>query len=399
MKNTDNSESNDNPEMTSENQKTPSSPIKRGAEKATRKSQRKVSRNEKPVATTARRRTNPAVWLLLLINSIIGALLVAAAFYGWLQWQSMQEQQTEREAQFRADVEASLSQKINAITAQSQKSIGVIQSQIQKDAADTSAALSQFSDKLKAFQEQKGPDWDMLELRYLINMAESKVRLENDALAAIEILSSLDAQISATDNLNLLPLREAIAFDMQQLKVANLSSPVDSAIKLTALIGMSDELSFLQPREVYESETREISGDISEWWPNLKIFAARIRDDFFNFERLDEPFEPYLNRQEKETIRSSLKYSLLTARHALLNREQVLYEQALQQSLALTQKFDANGPQFAVFSGDLDGLLKTPFPTKVDIKLKSKQLIAGTPKAVIESAPAETNSPTVEESL
>ena len=82
------------------------------AERAARKSQRKVSRPAKADLSGGRKRTNPLVWLGLVLNASLCVGLVGAGYYGWLQWQSLESEKVAQQTQFQTRLQKELQSQV-----------------------------------------------------------------------------------------------------------------------------------------------------------------------------------------------------------------------------------------------------------------------------------------------
>lgn len=358
---------------------------KRTVDKASRKSQRKVTRSSKSDVIATRKRTNPVVWLALLLNTLLSVALIGSAIYGWLQWQKLQATQVEKDQQLKTSIESALATKLDSFANSSQQQVNELVMDVASKNSQTDVKVAKLSEALAEaisnIETDTSKDWDAEEIAYLVKMAQRKVTLENNISGAIGILLEAERLLRSSDENDDIGLRQAIAVDVQSLKALKLNNPIDGAIAITALFELSESLQFSEPAQYYDSNTQQLSEDPGQWWQNLKILWSNLVSDFLTVEKLDEPLQPYLDKQQQAAMRISLRYSLLTARHAILNLEKDLYERALSESLANLHNFDEKQAEYTLFAMEIESLLNTPFPVKVDVEFTAKEYLNRTQKA------------------
>lgn len=347
----------------------PSPVPKSGGEKVSRKSQRKINRSSKSEVLASRRRTNPMVWLLLLVNTLVVAIICGAGFYGWMQWQSLQTAQIEREASFRQEVNTSVTQHLSNLTASTSADITALENKLSTQLATSGAKQDEMAQQIAGMQNAEATNWDQAELLYLVKMAQHKVIVENNIPAAINALLEVEEMLSGNSDIQYLPLRETVAADLQRLSAFDTDAQLRMLIAATALIQSSADLDFPKPNDFYNPDRPKVSDEASDWWRNLKINVRNLLMIDYDFE-LEESIKPFLTNQQKELIRASLQYHLLTVRHALIKQEKDLYEVSLSAASELVNQFVANQTREA-FQQSIQQLMQNEFPLKPDIQLSS----------------------------
>jgi uroporphyrin-3 C-methyltransferase len=300
-----------------------------------------------------------------------------------MQWQSLDEQQNLREAEFKASVESVVELRLQNMNTATQAQFDNLVMDVAESSGQSKDALQELSVKVVGLEKDLASnsadtDWDVSELRYLVKMAQRKMALENDIKSAIEIFAEADAMLAKMDDISYLPLREAIALDTQRLKALTLNDPAKGAISLTALLSMAKDLQFTEPDVFYDTNSEQVSDDPGQWWQNLKVLWGNLVHDFLTVEKLDQPIEPYLDQKQKQAMKLSLRYSLITARHALLHLQQELYQRSLEEAQVSLSKFDSTQPNYQVMADELQALISAPFPTKVSVVLTSTEYFSNT---------------------
>lgn len=351
-------------------------PLKRSSEKVSRKSQRKVSRPVKSDLAGLRKKTNPMVWLLVVINLLFSLLFAAAAFYAWLHWQSLEEKQNAREALLQTQVTTDVSARFSELAMESKAQANELLMDVAAKNSLIDAKVQQLAETLaeSSKESETEPKFDMSlsELKYLVRMAERKALLEKNFDDALEVLQQLKGLLIQSNDLNHLSLREAVATDIQSIKAVQIDNPVDLAVDLTGLLSVTDDLQFLSPDAQYGEVQLKPTDNIADWRQNVAIFFDNVTDNFFNYDgELQEPIEPYLSIQQQTLIKTSLQYNLLSARHAVIVQERKLFNASISAAFELLSKFDTSQSHFKVFENSLRKLSSAPFPEKLQLKMVS----------------------------
>lgn len=337
-----------------------------GKEKPARKSQRKVTRSPKPEAL-ARKRTNPVVWLLVGVNTVLLLALAGAGFYGWQQWQLMLQTQEQQRLADKSSLETRLVTQIEQVASGSVAKINTVAEQFRQNASQNEQRFNEVFETLTVIKSDNPHNQRLSEIQYLLRMTTRKTFLEYNPTAALKILQEAD-RLAMQDS-TLTPLRALIAKDMQALRVAELVTPEEQAIKLSALLQQANELKFRDPEMQFRTPQRAMS---DEWsWQNVKIFLANARDSFLRVEKLDIPLEPYLDKQQTMQISVAMQYHLLTARHGLLQRDRQLFSAAMQGAQELLSHYDETQPSLQVFIDALKGILQQARFDEKPLRLKS----------------------------
>lgn len=339
-----------------------------------RKSQRKLNRPQKTEFVRPARRTNPAIWFLVLLNTLLIVALSGAAWWGWTQWQQLQTAQAEQVQQrnaFLQQVEAEIANKTNALQqtaiAQSEETRRFVAGLEQQFAGSINALKAEVAEQLAGAEQ----DLDLSEISYLIRMAARKTNVEKDINSAIALLREVDSLLVKKADPNLAPLRETIAADIRALRELEQDKPEAVAFVIGAMLQRVPELTFPTPEEHFSEAPLEPSDDASQWWQNLKILWRNLVDDFLTVEKLEQPLVPYLFAQEQALTRAALNYQLLTLRHAVLQRDEALFNQTLQQAQSTLLQFENQGQVFNTLQQDLTHLAQQPFPKVVTMSFMS----------------------------
>ena len=85
-------------------------------------------------------------------------------------------------------------------------------------------------------------DWAIAEIEYLLIIAMQRLILEEDVSTALAAMEAADLRLKNLGNPGLLPVRQQLAADMNQLRSVNLADTVGMAIYLADMVDLSADL-------------------------------------------------------------------------------------------------------------------------------------------------------------
>ena len=225
---------------------------------------------------------------------------------------------------------------------QSQSALQV--DQILKELRESQNRVAQLEGKLAEFQGQRvaleemyrnlaraPDDWLLAEIEQTLNIASRELVLAANVRAALIALQAADQRLARADKLQVVQLRRAITQDMERLKALPLVDTVGISLKLDNLMALAATLPMAIPDStlVGAPQAREVrANDASE---NI---AARLgRDLWFEIKQLirirelDSGDPALLSPQQSYFLRENLKLRLLSARTALIARDDANYKE------------------------------------------------------------------------
>ena len=216
--------------------------------------------------------------------------------------------------------------------------------QMQKELRESQNRVAQLEGKLAEFQGQRvaleemyrdlaraPDDWLLAEIEQTLNIASRELVLAANVRAALIALQTADQRLARADKLQVVQLRRAITQDMERLKALPLVDTVGISLKLDNLMALAATLPLAipdsmaggaaLPREARANDANEnfavrLGRDL---WYELKQLI-RIRD-------LDGGDPALLSPQQSYFLRENLKLRLLSARTALIARDDVNYKE------------------------------------------------------------------------
>lgn len=256
------------------------------------------------------------------------------------------------------DTEQSLTQSLGvklAEQATAQKSTGTQVDALTKDLRDSQNRVAQLEGKLAEFQGQRvameemyrelarAPDeWLLAEIDQTLNIASRELTLAGNVRAALAALQTADQRLSRADKLQVVQLRRAITQDMERLKALPLVDTQGISVKLDNLMSLAPTLPLAVPDTMAPSAREVKATDAND------NFAVRFGKDLWHelkqlirIREIDNGDPALLAPQQGYFLRENLKLRLLSARTALIARDETNYKEDLKLAREmLTRYFD-----------------------------------------------------------
>lgn len=310
------------------------------------------------------------LWLVVVLNLVMVLMLAAAGYWGWQQFRLAQQAEDSGLEQLAADQQRQRQQLTQQLSEQLDSAEQSRQQDMQSQQQALQQRLSEFEQQLSASQQQlqqvKGRrpnDWLLAEAAYLVRMAGRKLWLENDVQTAILLLESADVRLENLSDPSLLPVRQVLTDDIQQLRQINQQPLTRLALQLGALANQVDTLPLdmvVLPDAEEQQVREELSDSVSDWRTNLKRSWQGIVDDFITVRRRTEQTRPLLSDKQQWLVREQLRLYLLQAQHLVLREQAELYQSFLRQAQDLLEMYFApQAPAVAGFSNSLTELQQT----------------------------------------
>jgi len=197
-------------------------------------------------------------------------------------------------------------------------------------------------------------DWTMAEVGQMLSAASQQLQLTGNTQLALFALQSADTRLAASDSPQAVTVRKAIAQDIDKLKSAPSTDLTGMAIKLDNAIDQVDNLplsgeapiAHATPKAATWADTAKVAAATGEprwkvWWREVTTGIGQQLTSLVQVRRIDNADAMLVTPDQGYFVRENLKLRLLSARLALLSRNQTTLKSDLQASqAALTRYFD-----------------------------------------------------------
>lgn len=288
------------------------------------------------------------LWLLILL--CLG-LPLAAGFGVWWVWQDMEQQRATI-----AELRASLSEQSATLRQQETQlerlptQIGdklerELQGELSQARTGQSERLDQLERqfsrverRLQSIASTDREDWKLAEAEYLLRLANQRLVLERDSGNALALAETADAILRDLGDSDLLPVRRALASDIEALKLADQVDREGIYLRLLALGEQLPMLPLVEPMRAPQPEaddTTETADDGTGAWPTIKNSFRRLVSrlgSHIRIRRHDQPIEALADPREQYLLRQRLALMLEQAQAALLREQNAQYQHSLERA-------------------------------------------------------------------
>lgn len=297
-------------------------------------------------AVTAPRSASAAVaWLALLL------VVVQACVLAWLLYEARG-----REAALAlrvADIESRSTQSQADLDERDRRLQKELRNGLEKLDAATRAQDTALTSALQSIQEQLAAQqkelarfsasdrdgWLLAEAGHLLRLANQRLVMASDPVAAQALLSSADTVLRELDDPTLLEVRAAVVADIAALRAVERVDIEGIYLRLAALIEQADKLVIFQLPEITPAPAPEGACD---WQGRLRQgyeSALSKLADYIIIRRRDVPMQALMDPQMEKFVRLNLRMVLEQAQVAVLTANQMLYDMSLQSAQERVAQF------------------------------------------------------------
>jgi uroporphyrin-3 C-methyltransferase len=204
----------------------------------------------------------------------------------------------------------------------------------------------------------------LTEVEQTLNLASQQLALAGNVQSALAALQLTDAKLARLDRPRFAPLRRALTADMDRLKAVPYVDVAGLAGKLDTAIASVDALPLAHDERVPEAEAgvAAASAPATAWqrfWRGLWNDAKGM----VRVEVSDRPAAPLLLPSQQYFLRENLRLRLLSARNALLARNDASFRSDVKAADAwVRQFFDVRAKPVQAVLASLAQLKATSMP-------------------------------------
>lgn len=192
--------------------------------------------------------------------------------------------------------------------------------------------LAQQGAELSRFGAVDRQDWLLAEAQYLLRLANQRLIMADDVVAAKALLGSADSILKELDEVTLYAVRAAVAADLAAVRAVPKRDVQGMYLTLAALIEQADKLVIFQmPEKVARAAVEPAEG----WQGRLQqgYEAALLKlSDYIIIRRRDVPIEALMDPQWEGLVRQNLRMLLEQAQVALLSGNELLFRESLERA-------------------------------------------------------------------
>ncbi len=267
--------------------------------------------------TTKKKCRGRSFALIFLI--LIGCLMVGGV-YLWKELQQTRSDLAElgNNAQAQEQVQAGLSSENIAVMAAMQDAI----KQLEQKQSEQSDALASLYRDIQGDNE----DWAIAEVEYLLIIAMHRLLLEEDVISALAAMEAADLRLKNLGDPGLLPVRQQLVSDMNQLRAVNHADIAGMAIYLAELVDLAADLPLnteVITKAAHSSDEDQIDEGLAAepFWKKIPRLLWQEIKSLVVIKRTGEAKQALLLPGEEYFLTQNLRLELESARLSVLRAD------------------------------------------------------------------------------
>ena len=316
------------------------------------------------VMPAPRRTARPrAVTMPMLIGVALLAVAVAAAvwFDGKRTQRALRLEVAQRLVEIESSAQAGAKSQAQLATdlREAQAKIALLEARLAESQAQQAA--------LEALYRDLAPSRDEIaisEIEQVLVVASQQLQLAGNVSSALTALQLADTKLQRLDRPQFVPLRRALARDMDRLKAVPYVDVVGMSLKLDQALAAVDTLPLAMDERLPPParDAAALPAEVPAWRRLLRDVWDDVRQ-LVRIESSDRPAAPLVPAAQQYYLRENLKLRLLTARIALLSRNDASFAADLTAVDGwIKQYFDTRARPVQMLQGTIKQLAATPLP-------------------------------------
>jgi uroporphyrin-3 C-methyltransferase len=265
-----------------------------------------------------------------LLRSISPALVIALIAVVLLAWQWLDTRQR------LTALELSLSQKLSSFDVRNVET-ALTSKKAEEKVDQTTARLAVIEQKLAESQDQlealqtlyaefanNREESTISEVEQLLVIASEQLQLASNPKTALIAMQTADSRLQQLDKPQAIQLRKQLAKDIARLQALPAVDVVGDSLRLEVMAAEVEKLPLMSDHHPRVKQTTAPNQQASRW----QRLAGEVWQDMrqlIRIERIDRPEPPLLTPEQTFFLRENLRLRLLTARIALLQRDEATY--------------------------------------------------------------------------
>ncbi len=283
-----------------------------------------------------------ALWLLLV--AVLASAALATVF--WLDArQRIGDTQQElarrlRDIETNASEARSVARQSQDLLRDAQVKIGQLESRL-AESQSHQLALEALYQELSRNRDE----WQLAEIEQVLAIAQQQLQLSGNVRAALLALQLAEARLARADRPQFLPVRRALARDIERLKalptvdIAGMSMRLDGLVAEVDSMPLAFEERIERPR-AGEGATRDAGAAAARgFWSRLAADVWSELRQLVVVRQVNNPEPPLLPPSQAYFLRENLRLRLLNARLSLLARDEAGYREDLRTAQAWVRRY------------------------------------------------------------
>jgi uncharacterized protein HemX/uroporphyrinogen-III synthase len=277
---------------------------------------------------------------LLLLVAILLAAALAAVF--WLDArQRIDATQAELARRLR-DIEND-AREARSVARQSQEAVREAQAKVGQFEARLAESQSQQLALEALYQDlsRNRDEWQLAEIEQVLAIASQQLQLSGNVRAALLALQLAEARLARADRPQFVPIRRALARDIERLKTLPALDIPGMSMRLDGLVAQVDSMPLAYEERGERAAVQKPAAGAGDagFWSRLGTEVWRELRQLVVVRRVDNPEPPLLPPAQAYFLRENLRLRLLNARLTLLARDEAGYREDLRAAEAWIRRY------------------------------------------------------------
>ena len=308
----------------------------------------------------------PAATVTRTLLAAVAALAIVAALAVWLDgrrtMQALRADVATRLAGVDSAGKATAAAQVQAATElrDAQAKIALLEARIAESQAQQAA--------LEALYRDLSPSRDeiaLTEIEQVLLVASQQLQLAGNVPSALTALQLAEAKLQRLDRPQFMPLRRALARDIDQLKALPFVDVAGMTLKLDQALAAIDKLPLAMDERLPSPPPDPAVADDPSWRRLLREMWGEIRQ-LVRIEVADRAAAPLVPPAQTYFLRQNLRLRLLSARIALLGHDDATFKADLAAADDwVKQYFDTRAKPVQALQANLKQLAATPMGAAV----------------------------------
>lgn len=298
----------------------------------------------------------PRPWRLVLLAVAFAAALATLFWIDVRERLSGTQQELARRLR---DVEAD-AREARSVARAAQDALREAQGKIA--AFDTRLAESQSQqlalEALYAELSRNRDEWQLAEIEQVLAIASQQLQLAGNVRAALLALQLAEARLARTDRPQFVPIKRALARDIERLRALPAIDMAAMSMRLDSLVAGVDALPLaFEERGERTTPSKDSPAAERGFWARLGAEVWGELRQLVVVRQMNTPEPPLLPPTQAYFLRENLRLRLLNARISLLTRDEAGYREDLRAAQAWIRRyFDPRSKQTVDALAQLKGL-------------------------------------------
>jgi uroporphyrin-3 C-methyltransferase len=191
-------------------------------------------------------------------------------------------------------------------------------------------------------------EWQLAEIEQMLAIAQQQLQLAGNVRAALLALQLAEARLAKADRPQFVPLRRALARDIERLKALPVLDIAAMSARIDSLVAAVDSLPLAFDERSVDAKEQPAGNAQGGFWSRLGTEVWSELKQLVIVRQVATPEPPLLPPPQAYFLRENLRLRLLNARLSLLARDEAGYRDDLRAAQAwITRYYDVRSKHTA----------------------------------------------------